>query len=126
MNSVTSNAVAARFNLLAYSNTEIKTGLKWIDGKDRYIKVVSIGSLPNVDTKNVNHGISNLYEVIRFQGLAHNSARNDFIPVPWVDKSSSAQYNVSLRITATQISIATDGYMSTYSGYVILEYTKSS
>ena len=123
MHSVTSNAVAKCFE---YSTTEVNTGLKWLDGKDRYLKVINIGSLPNAETKNVNHGISNLYEVIRFQGFAHNSARNDFIPLPWVDKYASAQYNVFLRVTSTQVSIATDGYMSTYSGYVILEYTKTT
>ena len=34
-------------SLQTYSTTEINTGMKWIDGKPIYRKVVDFGSLPN-------------------------------------------------------------------------------
>lgn len=123
MSAVTSNAV---YKCFEYTTTEVNTGLKWIDGKDRYLKVINIGSLPNAGTKNINHNISNLYEVIRIQGFAHNNDRTDNIPLPWVDKNVSAEYNVSVRVKSTQITLETNGWMSSYSGYVILEYTKTT
>jgi hypothetical protein len=56
----------------SYSLDEIDTGKKWIDGSPIYRKVFSIPYLPNTDTVNIPHGITNLRWVTKIDGIAHH------------------------------------------------------
>ena len=107
-----------------YSTDETKTFSKWIDGKPIYRKVVNLGSLPSNTTNSVTHGISNIDKVIGFNAFGISSDTNTRISIPypttdsgniqaWVDKSS-----VYIRTTVTS--------WAHYSGYAIIEYTKTT
>ena len=110
----------------SYSTTEHPTGAKWIDGKPIYRKVIDCGALPNNTTKTVNHNISNLGKVIRLYGFANNAAGTDFITLPFVDTANSATFNTSLRATDTQITLSSANNMASFSGYAVIEYTKTT
>ena len=105
----------------AYSTTEHKTGRKWIDGKDIYEKTVDVGALPNATTKQVAHGVT-YDKVVSLRGICSNSD-NAFLPLPAVATSSA--YAIELSVDTTNIVITTAQDRSTFSGYVILEYTKT-
>lgn len=110
-----------RFN---YSTEEKVVGT-WIDGKPIYRKVINFGALPNATTKRVAHNISNLKSIIKIEGIAD---RGDgfFQSIPLVYRSSDNAYNASLAIEGTDISIQTNQDRSEFSGYVTLEYTKTT
>ena len=117
MQSVTSNAVA---KANSYSTTEQKTGGVWIDGKPIYRKVVDVGSMPNRVTKSVPHNILNLDNIINITGYARNGVEK--LPLPFV----SAAYNIEVYINSGNIKIGSIQDYSMYSGYVVLEYTKTT
>ena len=121
MQSVTSNAVA---NSLSYSETEQKTGGKWIDGKPIYRKVVACGALPNNTTKNVAHNISNVGRFINYYGTAKGNTTT--INIPYLD-GSGHDYSVFVNVNNTNVVIRTYKDRSAYTDtYIILEYTKST
>ncbi len=80
--------------------------------------------MPNATTKNVNHGISNLYDVISAKGYAYTTNHANRIIFP----RSSTTDNICIDVnnfTNTQFDITTGYNYSSYTGYVILEYTRS-
>ena len=111
---------------LSYSTEEHPTGKKWIDGKDIYSKTIDFGALPNTTTKSVNHNISNIDKVIRLYGFANDSGNTDHITLPFIDSSSNTLYNTSLRANATSVIMTTEAAMQGFSGYVTIEYTKTT
>lgn len=105
-----------------YSITEKIVGT-WIDGKPIYQKTVNIGSLPNSGTKEIAHGITSLDKVISSGGIAVNSSYN--LTIPRI--SSNSAYNIYLlAVTATDIQVNAPFNASDYTGYITLQYTKSS
>ena len=109
-----------------YSTNELKTNKVWIDGKPIYRKVIDFGALPNAESKKVNHGISNLESVVNYCGYATDGTNT--IPLPYTYPNSNyISYYVSLgTVTSTQVEIVTGTNRSDYSGYIILEYTKTT
>jgi len=107
-----------------YSTDETFTGMYWIDGKKIYRKVVDCGTLPNAAQKNVPHNISNLDQVITIKGIA--TSGNTRVPMPRSMSSIASHDNLDLFIANTNIYIAVTVDYSTYSGIVILEYTKTT
>lgn len=107
-----------------YSTNETLTHKKWIDGKPIYRKVVDIGNLPNNTTKRVVANTSNLDSLISIQGLAFTTTKY-YITLPDVYPNQQI-YNIRLNYekTTDEIVIVTTTDRSSYSGYVILEYTK--
>lgn len=57
-----------------YSTTEQDTGAKWIDGKAIYKKTINFGVMPNNATKGVAHGISSLYDIVRYEAATSTGA----------------------------------------------------
>lgn len=106
-----------------YSTTEIVIG-KWIDNKPLYRKVVDVGTLPNATTKEINSGLSNVF-ITQLHGIMYNSA--SCITLPDVNPSG-VTYSVRLYYSYSnnKISLTTGADRSTYNGYVILEYTKTT
>lgn len=107
----------------AYSTTEVKTNKVWIDGKPIYRKVIDIGSLPNTTGKSVNHGISSLGNVVRTYGCVTNGISSQ-LPLPFVSLSES--HCVMYAILETTIDITTGVDRSAYSGWIAVEYTKTT
>lgn len=105
-----------------YSTTETKTNKVWIDGKPIYRKIVDIGTLPNASTKSVNHGISSLESVVRTYGMAGGPASQ--LPLPFVSISSNT--SIQFAIVGTTIDIITGVDRSAYTGWVAIEYTKTT
>ena len=105
-----------------YSTTEQEIGT-WIDGSTLYEKVVNLGSLPSSTSKNVDHNISNIDKIIYVGGWAQNSSGVMF-PLPNV--STSTNYSVQITASSTQITVQTGVDRTAFSGYAIIQYTKSS
>ena len=116
MQSVTSNAVS---KCLSSNETEVDTGGKWIDGKELYKKCFNFGSLPNTSAQSKAHNLNNV-KIVRVYGIALTSFYS--IPMPHI---SLGGYSIELYATTRDIVISTQGNLSNYTGYVILEYTKS-
>lgn len=109
-------------NYHEYSTDEKVIG-KWIDGSTLYEKTIDLGNLPNNTTKNVVHSISNLDKVINIFGSGFNSSLK--FPLPYVNADEVIN-SVQIQITSTNIEIKTRIDFSSYSGYITLQYTKSS
>lgn len=107
----------------AYSETEVNTGQKWIDGKPIYRKVIDVGALPAASTtKNVAHGIVYDY-IVWYGGVAKRSSDGKILRIPHI--SNTTGYHMGCDINTTNIQMYTaSANLSAFDGYVILEYTK--
>lgn len=103
-----------------YSDTDEVLTNKLLFGSPVYRKVVDVGSLPNATAKLVDHGIDGLARILDVAGFATNGTLH--IPLPYVNTSDI--YSVSLYVSSTEISVGTGTDRTSFSGYVILEYTK--
>ena len=119
MNPVTSNAVA---QCSSYSTEEVFTGSYWIDGKKIYRKTINCGTLPNSTTKNVSFTISNLDKGVKLYGFA-NSSSGTCIPLPYYNTDGNG---VQIWFDSNKIFIRDTANWSPYTGYVTLEYTKTT
>lgn len=104
----------------SYSTSEVNTGKKWIDGKPIYRKVVNIGNLPNNVSKTVAHNIQNIEIAIKAEVIAKNSNNNILLTATYGGTACTCFVN------NTNIQVGTNQDMTSYSGYVILEYTKTT
>lgn len=104
------------------STSEKKIG-KWIDNKPIYRKIINIGNLPNANYSNVAHNINNLNKVIKIYGNATNGTLH--LPLPFVSTVSISS-NVGININGNYITINSGTDRSSFSGYVIIEYTKTT
>ncbi|MBO7735626.1 MAG: hypothetical protein J6S67_23875 [Methanobrevibacter sp.] len=112
-------------SLQTYSTTEINTGMKWIDGKPIYRKVVDFGSLPNNTYKDKDTGIRGVDTVINIRGYSSNG--NIVLPLPNASSYDEREIQVSFTLSSGVLRITTGddrtGYTNTK---VILEYTKAT
>jgi hypothetical protein len=106
---------------VSYSTTEQLTGGKWIDGKPIYRKVIDFGALPNANTKNVAHNITNIGDIVNVSIIAKSSTEYLLLAT---GKNSVTDFNAW--ITKTNINIHTDSNRSNYNAVTILEYTKTT
>ena len=109
----------------SYSTSEVATPFKWIDGKTIYKKTIEFGALPNNNSKNVPHGITNLGTVISAEGYATSSWGVQY-PIPAVYTSTDSQYNTQIAVDSTNITLSSVGNNSTKEGIVTIFYTKAS
>ncbi len=116
---ITATKIAAAFT--DYSTTEQNTGRLWIDSKTIYRKVISLGSLPNTTSASVAHGISNISDVISVTGYATNGTI--FFPLPLARSVITMQ--IGLYADVNNIIVETGSNRTTYTGYAIIEYTKT-
>lgn len=109
-----------------YSTEETNTGSTWINGKPIYKKVVSIGSLPNKTTVNINHGISNIEYVVNSSLTWYDTVDNCW----WQDRRwDSATILIAYNVNPTTIWINGGGVnwsTRTKDTYVTIEYTKTT
>lgn len=109
-------------NLSTYSTTETVCGT-WLN-KPLYRKVLDVGALPDSTTKLINHNIENLNYFTSISGIAIKGSGNN-LPIPFIHEGTLSN---SIRIYAyeTQVVIACGSDRTTWNGYVILEYTKTT
>ena len=111
-----------------YSTDEKMIG-QWIDGKPLYAKTVNFGSLPNQTTKRVASGLTDEL-VVFIEACAVSSAGSRLIPA--VPDPTSAQasftWGIAMEYDASthEIIIQCGTDRSSYTGYVLLKYTKTS
>lgn len=108
----------------SYSTNEIKTNKRWIDGKPIYRKVVDIGNM----TSPVNHNITNLGTIINFDGVVKggdSSPYDAYFPVSFANKNG-LDYQISAFIQGSQIKFNKGSGLTIVSGYLIIEYTKTT
>lgn len=104
-----------------YSTNEIKIGT-WL-GKPLYRKVIDFGALPNATTKNVSLNINDLDEVINFYARTKSGTTTRIIPT---SSPVDVSYNMDIYINGTNITINTGTDRSSYTAYVVVEYTKTT
>ena len=105
-------------NSNSYSTQEVKTGGTWIDGKPIYRKVVDIGTLPDTTSKNVQHNIQNLDSVVNLKLIANDNVNN--IVCNFGGKE------LAVYIDAANVFIVSGNNFSGYTGYSVIEYTKTT
>lgn len=110
-----------------YSTTEQNTGIKWIDDKDIYRKVVDLGALPNATTKNVAHGITGISEWVKIEGVANNTTDGSAYSLPIVYDPDNATNNTRMSVTSENVVLVTKTDRSAFDAcYAILYYTKTA
>ena len=110
-----------------YSSERIDTGIKWIDGKTIYRKVLSFSALTGDKKTNVYiDETSSISTVVSYTGMAHNSS-GYWWSMPHFDRTY-ASYSIIIEIAGVT---STTPYVSIYpgksrgitGGFVIVEYT---
>ena len=113
----------SRIDLTAstYSTTEARDGT-FIDGSPIYKKTVDLGAMPNNGTKTVAHGISNLKDVIKFEGGGYSQSSDYHYNLPYAAMGSTG--GIEIAIKSTDIYIFTNTDRSDITGYLTIYYTK--
>lgn len=106
----------------SYSFKESKTGNTWVDGKPIYRKVIDLGALPNNTSKNVAHGITNLDNIISMNTIVKGGTVNFVLPAARVVLSGQ----IGVFRDGANITVETNTNRTTFTGQVVLEYTKTS
>ena len=98
------------------STNEIKTNEVWIDGKPIYRKVIEIGALANSGEKRVSHGLDiSICKIREIIGVANASTI-----------TISSGFNDEIYINNSNVIWNTKSNRSSFTGYVILKYTKTT
>lgn len=118
---ITATKLASSFS--DYSTTEQNTGRLWIDGKTIYRKEINLGSLTDTTPKHVPHGIASLSTVVSLSGFVTNG--NIFLPLPLARYNNFAS-QIGLFVNMTDIVVEPGNDRTAYTGYVVIEYTKTT
>lgn len=111
--------------MYVYSTSETRVGT-WIDGKSIYRKVLSTGTLPNNGAREIATGISAMDRCTSLTGMAANSS-GATVPMPHMDPNTPANsIRLYLTTNGTIARITSGGNYSSYSGYIVMEYTKTT
>lgn len=109
-----------------YSTDEHVVGT-WIDGKPIYEKTIFCGAMPNQETKEVAHNISNLDRVISINACGKNPISGGQVSFPYVQHRTDDDIQDSVFVNASNIifisSINRSGITEMY---VTLRYTKTT
>lgn len=110
--------LSADSQIVDYSTTEQATGQKWIDGKEIYSKVISLGNLPNNEEKKVSAGIQGA-SVIMIEGYYDTgvAVSNLF--------NIAALSNFVYNATSDEVIINVTSDLSSVTAFAILYYTKT-
>lgn len=110
---------------LPLSQSETDTGMKWVDGKTIYRRIVSTGALPATaaSSKTVAHSIVGMTRCVRIYGWAWASAGPTNIPLPFSDYTAANCIGLWEANGLITINVGTNRSAFTES-WVILEYVK--
>ena len=106
-------------NATTYSTTETVVGT-WIDGKPIYRKVITITAF-STSGITVNTGITNINEIVNVKGTFYRSELSKYYSL---DNIYINEWSINK--TNGEITIATTNQYVTFTGYIILEYTKTT
>lgn len=93
-------------------------------GKPLYRKVISVGNLPNATTKTVSTNLTNVL-IKKIEGYCRNND-NWTLPLPYRDVGNSTNDITILTNHENTILVITGSDRTDFSGYVVLEYTKTT
>ena len=105
----------------SYNTEEVKTGATWIDGKPIYRKVITIPQFRDT-TINVNTGVTNAETVFIKSGTWERPDISNKIYS--LDNTFMGQYEFNKQDGI--LNISTNNQYVTFSGYIVLEYTKTT
>ena len=108
-----------------YSTSEQDTGCKWIDGKKIYKKTIDFGALPNNAIKNIDHGVANIAQVVKIDGII-SFGSNTWSNIPLVYQGVDSIYNAEFQVTTAQVHCATSKDRSNLSAIITFYYTKTT
>lgn len=116
------NLEANANNINIYSKEERKIGT-WIDGRPLYRRVFNISSITSSNSNLVDISNMNIREVVKVYGML-NTNNSQHFPMPLTDSSSN--YSVVFATATVIRGRAVFGSGSFSSGWVALEYTKTT
>lgn len=111
-------------NNSTYTTSETLIG-EWM-GKPLYRKVIDIGNLPNTDSKQVAHNISNIEYIAKIY-LSIKYSTDIFYNSNM--QGTSTMFlggTVVARANSTNIQVSTNGDFTNHDAYAIIEYTKTT
>lgn len=108
----------------SYSTSEINTGATWYNGKTIYKKTIHFGALPNNTAKEVAHGISNMAECIKYDGIAYLGTNQSWWTLPLVMRGTETAFQTVCYITNNVIYMANQADRSPFDAYITIWYTK--
>ena len=120
-------AAAARRNLgITYSTAETDTGDKWIDGKDTYQKILTVGA-KKANDQSVATGVTGLYQMLDMRGMLYASTSySGFAFVVPAPKTQNVNYQIGLEYNKASNAVIIATTSRTYaSGFIVIKYTKS-
>jgi len=100
---------------------EIDTG-KFYLGKRVYRMLVAIAAGPANEDKYFAHGISNIDQVIKLQGVMKTDSVPNWFPIPYAVGSNQA---LEVEMESVNIRLSSLGSYSDAHGFVEVEYTHS-
>lgn len=106
-----------------YSTDEQVIG-EWIDGSKLYQKTIDASSYPNNTSKNIAHGITSLNKVLSLKAYASNGSNDVCFDSSY--SNSKASQNIVIYRSGSNIVVSTNFNASSYSGYITLQYTKTT
>lgn len=100
----------------------VKCGYK-IDGKDVFVKRISVGSLPNNTSKSVATGINfSNYTLMKIEGIVKYNSNNIAFPIPFAHPTNLANSIMVNIDNSNNLVITTASDRSTYNGTVNIYY----
>ena len=113
-------------NLNTYSTTEQVIGT-WLDGKPIYRQCVYVSAFPNASYMTINLSSSNIDYLINMYGSAKTVLDNKSYCTPINNaRPGASEYTFGAFIDGGDLRIATAIDRTIYSGYIIIEYTKTT
>lgn len=113
------NVLNNKFN---YLTDEVIIG-KWINGENLYRKIIHTGEILST-TKNVQHNISNMGQVVNLYGIC-NTQGGVYFPLPRLD-SQNLDHFIALSINNTAIIVEAGSDANFADSYVVVEYIKNN
>ena len=110
-----------------YSTEEQVIGT-WIDGSNVYRKAVSFTTGASANDLGIPHGISNFKHIINVYGFTHRESDHECRPIPnFYRTSENRLYGLAVyAVTPGEFVLTYGSYRTNMSGYVILEYVKTT
>lgn len=113
------------YGVTDYTEGEVKTGGKWVDGLPIYRRVILLGAKTG-SSLNVSIASYDIRSLISFRGIACTGSNYDGYSFPIPNAASSINYMTTVDITPTgNLTIASNS-RNFGSGVIVLEYTKNA
>ena len=107
---------------LIYSTDEREVGV-WIDGKPLYQKTINCGTLPNSSNKSIStpNNLENLIDAFGFAYSLSDATNQRLVPF-----SAGGTNDIRVDLRNSIITITTFSNWSSYTGYLTIQYTKTT